>query len=179
MQRRRVAVFAAGEWPRGTPPARGERTGQACSNFSLALCVSSMSGPSKRWHTSTLPSVQLRDKETDVCECALVISVISSLPKEHSCTRSTDLSPLHSRPSLQDFHSSRRQRGLRVWTLWSLGISSKLGPLHKLAISRLERPHCTCDTCQPGIYLTYIIQEINRILLFPCNKFSTKPFCFL
>lgn len=55
--------------------------GQACSNLSPALCVSSMSGPSKDPHTPALPSELLRDTGRDVYEWALFMPAVSTSPE--------------------------------------------------------------------------------------------------
>lgn len=104
----------------------------------------------------------------------------SFLPREHSCSRSAAPSLLHSSLNLQGFHSSHLIKGPEGTSHQVAGDLEQAGPVRgTCTVSRQESPHCACDTCKPSIYLTYIIQEINGILLFPCNKFSIKSFHFL
>lgn len=151
LKRREVEVSVAGEVPHGICPARGEGMGQACPNFSSALCFSSMSGASKCWHTSALTSVLLRDAQHRLFINVPYASLsFPFLPKEHCCPGSTDLFPLDDSLNGQDLHSSHLTKGAKGWNCL-LGIWGKLGFLCKLAmVSSLERSHCTCDTWNLG-----------------------------
>lgn len=73
--------MCSGRVTTGNVSCSGERVGQACPNLSPALCVSSMSGPSKDRHTPALLSELLRDTGRDVYEWALFVPAVSTSPQ--------------------------------------------------------------------------------------------------